>query len=207
MSNKIIDFRNLLHKRKDGGNMCDILRKLEGKTAEELLAMQGIDITKPPVDIELLVKNLNISVKKKDFSEIEKETNSPSGSILGAAISHGKTLTVFYSSRATYNRMRFTVAHELAHCCLHSRNLEINHVELRMNLGDEQNAHERDANIFAGELLIPEKLLDQECKKFIVPSLKALAEMFEVSVNVMAARLDMLNYQYLKDAPFEQEGI
>ena len=42
------------------------------------------------------------------------------------------------------------------------------HVELRTDDGNDYDEHEREANIFAGSLLIPEKLLDQEYKKFLV---------------------------------------
>lgn len=195
----------MIHKKKDGDGMNEILRKMQGKTPEELLSK--IDITKPPIDIKKLVEVLSISVKKKDFSDIENQAHAEEDTILGAAISRENSLTIFYSAKATYNRMRFTVAHEIAHCCLHSDNLEMQHVELRTAFGSMPSEHEKEADIFAGELLIPKKLLDIEYKKFIVPSLKTLADLFQVSVNVMAARLDYLGYSYLKDAQLEREGL
>lgn len=200
MNQKIIRIDYAVQRIKEGENMCVILKRLSGKTADQLLEENDIDMTKPPIDIKKLVSSLSISVLKRDFSDIEARANAPKGSILGATISKGNNLTIFYQSDATYNRMRFTVAHELAHCCLHSQNLEMQHVELRLDAEDDYDEHERDANIFAGALLIPRKLLDQEYKKFIVPSLSVLAELFEVSETVMAARLDYLNYSYLKDA-------
>ncbi len=199
MNQKIIRIDYAMRRIKEGENMCAILKKLNGKSAEQLLVDNNIDVTKPPIDIKKLVSSLGISVLKRDFSDIEARANAPKGSILGAAISSGDELTIFYQSNATYNRMRFTVAHELAHCCLHSQNLEMHHVELRINVGKGHDEHEKEANIFAGALLIPKKLLDQEYKKFLVPSLSALAELFEVSETVMAARLDYLNYSYMKD--------
>lgn len=200
MNPKIIRIDYAMRRIKEGENMCDILMKLSGKSAEQLLEENNIDLTKAPIDIKKLVSSLGISVLKKDFSDIEALADAPNGSILGATISNGNELTIFYQSDATYNRMRFTVAHELAHCCLHSENLEMQHVELRLDFGKSYDEHEKEANIFAGALLIPRKLLDQEYKKFIIPSLSALAELFEVSETVMAARLDYLNYSYLKDA-------
>ncbi len=199
MNQKIINIDYAMRRIKEGENMCDILKKLSGKSAEQLLIENNIDMTKPPIDIRKLVSSLGISVLKRDFSDIEERAGAPNGSILGATISRGNELTVFYQSNATYNRMRFTVAHELAHCCLHSENLEMRHVELRFDVGKSYDEHEKEANIFAGALLIPRKLLDQEYKKFIIPSLSALAELFQVSESVMAARLDYLNYSYLKD--------
>ena len=200
MNGKIVRIDYAMQRIKEGVSMCDILRLLKGKSAEQLLEENDIDITKPPIDIKKLVTSLGISVLKKDFSDIEKMAKAPKGSILGAAISEGNNLTIFYQAEATYNRMRFTVAHELAHCCLHSENLEMQHVEFRLDVINNSSEHEKEANIFAGELLIPKKLLDQEYKKFIIPSLTALAKIFEVSETVMAARLDVLQYAYLKDA-------
>lgn len=200
MNQKIVRIDYAVRRIKEGENMCVILKRLSGKSAEQLLEENDIDMTKPPINIKKLVGSLGISVLKRDFSDIEERAKAPKGSILGATISRGNNLTIFYQSYATYNRMRFTVAHELAHCCLHSKNLEMQHVELRTDDGNDYDEHEKEANIFAGSLLIPEKLLDQEYKKFLVPSLSALAELFEVSGTVMAARLDYLNYSYLKDA-------
>lgn len=200
MNQKIIRIDYAMRRIKEGENMCAILKRLNGKSAEQLLEENNIDVTKPPIDIRKLVTSLGISVLKRDFSDIEARARATKGSILGATISSGNKLTIFYQSDATYNRMRFTVAHELAHCCLHSENLEVQHVELRIDEENGYDEHEKEANIFAGALLIPRKLLDQEYKKFIVPSLSALAELFEVSETVMAARLDYLNYSYLKDA-------
>lgn len=69
--------------------MCVILKRLSGKTADQLLEENDIDMTKPPIDIKKLVSSLGISVLKKDFSYIEALANAPKGSILGATISRG----------------------------------------------------------------------------------------------------------------------
>ena len=66
-------------------------------------------------------------------------------------------------------------------------------------------SHEIEANIFAGELLIPKPLLLKKYKEFIIPSLKALSIIFGVSTNVMAARLDYLGLDYFKDIPLSEE--
>lgn len=186
----------------DGDSMNEILRKMQGKTAEDLLSK--ISVTEPPVNIKKLIEILGVSVKKRDFSDIEIVTNARKGIILGAAISKENKLTIFYSDKAAYNMMRYIVAHEIAHCCLHLDDLEVQHVKLKT---DDNNEYEQEANRFVGELLIPKKLLDKEYKKFIIPSLKTLAEIFDVSVNVMAARLDYLGYSYMKDAQLEKEGV
>ena len=63
------------------------------------------------------------------------------GSILGAAFSNGNNLAIFYKKNESLHRKKFTIAHELAHCCLDCPNDESSHIEFRlgpcMNLSDE----------------------------------------------------------------------
>lgn len=202
--NNIIEF-NYIQKKKQKGDlyMCAILEKIKNKSAYELLQEYHIEL-KPPIDISLLLDKIGISVIAKDFSYIEQACDYEPGTILGAAISKGNNLAIFYRKSDTYNRKIFTIAHELGHCCKHSEDLKISHIELRTT-ENILNNHEIEANIFAGELLIPEKLLIQKYNNFIIPSLKVLSKMFGVSTNVMAARLDYLNLDYFKDIKISEE--
>lgn len=193
--NNIIYFHDWLHIR-EGGCMCEILRKLCGKTAEDLLSIYEIPMS-APIPLSLLCKRIGVAALEKDFSDIEDKYGLGREAILGAAVSFDNDLAIFYRNKDTYNRQRFTIAHELGHCCLHSKNLEINHIEFRTDDVDDEK--EKSANIFAGELLIPKKLLLDTCDKFIIPTLSALAEIFQVSINVMKARLDYLGIKYYKD--------
>lgn len=196
---KIIEISS--YKRRKGDFcMCKILKKIQGKSALELLEQYGIS-TDPPIDLSILFKKIGISTMGVDFSEIEQAARYEHGRILGAAISKGDNLTIFYRKEDTENGQRFTIAHELAHCCLHSNNLEQKHIELREN---QINKDQRElaADIFAGELLIPPKSLDAVYKKLLIPSLSSLARIFKVSSNVMAARLDYLSMAYMKDTEY-----
>lgn len=203
--NNIIDFTKVKQKRTSygGDNMCSILEKIKNKNAIDLLNAYDIKL-EPPIDISSLLDKIGISVIAKDFSDIEKTNDVEPGSILGAAMSKGDNLAIFYRKADTYNRKIFTIAHELGHCCKHSENLKISHIEFRIN-GDIHDPHEIEANIFAGELLIPKPLLLKKYKEFIIPSLKALSIIFGVSTNVMAARLDYLGLDYFKDIPLSEE--
>lgn len=203
--NNIIDFTKVKQKKTNygGDNMCNILEKIKNKNAIDLLKEYSIKL-EPPIDIASLLDKIGISVIAKDFSDIEKQSGCKPGSILGAAISKGDNLAIFYRKADTYNRKIFTIAHELGHCCKHSKNLKISHVELRTTI-DIHDSHEIEANIFAGELLIPEELLMEKYKEFIIPSLNALSLIFRVSSNVMAARLDYLGLEYLKDVKVSEE--
>lgn len=204
MKNNIILFRNG-QQRKEVITMCDLLKYLQGKTADELLKEHEIPM-EPPIDLALLLEKIGLSTSGIDFTKMEEAAGLRKGWILGAAMSSGEDLTIFYKKSDTYNRKLFTIAHELGHCCLHSDSLKIEHVELRTDsISDKDNEHEYDANVFAGELLIPEESLMPIYKKFIVPSLKYLASIFGVSTNVMAARLDYLQLNYMKDTMISED--
>lgn len=195
MDKKILKFST--YKRERSDLMCKILKELQGKTAESLLIKYNI-LNAPPIDIDLLLKQIGITAVPVDFSPIESKVNIPDGSILGATVSEGENLSIFYKVDATENRRRFTIAHEIAHCCLHTENLIDHHIELRDNL-TSLSGKEYDANVFAGSLLIPEDALKVVYKQLIVPSLEILSRIFQVSTTVMVARLDYLKMPYLKD--------
>lgn len=182
--------------------MCTILQKIKNKSPLELLKENSIDLT-PPIDIPSLLDRLGISSISKDFTEMENQAGIHNGEILGAAISEGDSLAIFYRKSDTYHRKIFTIAHELGHCCKHTDNLKISHIELRTNSNLEH--HECEANIFAGELLIPETVLLPIYHKFVLPSLEALSKIFDVSTTVMAARLDYLGLSYFKDININEE--
>lgn len=183
-------------------NMCEILKRIRNKTASDLLKEYDIK-NEPPIDISLLLEKIGISLIAKDFSTLEKNSNYENNSILGAAISKDDDLAIFYKENDTYHRKIFTIAHELGHCCKHSENLKIEHIELRTV--NSMDRHEIEANIFAGELLIPYTALKNIYDDFLIPSLKYLSKIFNVSTNVMAARLDYLNLSYYKDIDINEE--
>lgn len=198
MKNNIIKFIT-----KEGIVMCTILERIKNKTAIELLQEYNIKLS-PPIDLASLLENIGISVIAKDFTEIEQKCGYGKGTIMGVTLSKGDDLAIFYNKNDTYHRKIFTIAHELGHCCKHSDNLKISHIELRTSMTD-LDEYEKDANIFAGELLIPKDVLEATYKKFIFPSLKALSDIFGVSTNVMAARLDYLGLDYFKDTKLSEE--
>lgn len=175
-------------------HMCKPIRELYGKSADELLEMYGLQDS-VPLDLSALLQKAGISVLPMDFSKIEqskalKEQVEKRGQILGALICIDDNAAIFYSHKDMVNghRYRFTIAHELAHCCITG---EQNHIEFRRD-SESVNDSELAANIFAGELLIPEGKLREIIGELLIPSINVLADIFAVSVNVMKARLDYL---------------
>lgn len=181
----------------------NILQKIRNKKPEELLQKYGISV-QPPIDISALLEEIGISTIEFDFSEIEKCEGKEEGSILGAAYTNGDALAIFYKESDKYHRAKFTIAHELAHCCLHCPENVSSHIQYRFShfegMSEEEYEKEKEANIFAGKLLIPKETLEKYYEKMMIPSLQALADIFDVSTSVMAARLEYLGMPYYKDS-------
>lgn len=93
-------------------------------------------------------------------------------------------------------KRRFTIAHELGHFEMH-KNISIhNDSDITLNNFKEGN-QEAEANQFAAELLMPEKLFQEECfqKKFSPDLLRHLAEKFNSSITSVVFRyLDIGNH-------------
>ncbi len=207
MKNNIVQFK---YTKDEVRYMCDILERIRNKTPDRLFIEYDIDPLSIPVDLSKLVEKIGISTIAKDFTLLEKEQDVEEGTLIGAAISKGNDLAIFYKESDSLHRKKFTIAHELAHCCLDCPTNESNHIDYRIEpfvynelYRPDELEKERRANIFAGNLLIPQKALEKVYKDMLIPSLSKLAEIFDVSVSVMAARLDHLKMPYYKDADIE----
>ena len=170
--------------------MCK-LSDLAGKTVSDLLATAFIDPNDIPRDLDQLLRGHSIIATSMDFAEIEdilSEKVQEWGTILGAVAVKNNNFGIFYRTGSTFSRIRFTVAHELAHCCLHSEALENGHVLMRYD-GYFQDEEEIRADDFASELLMPERLMRAEFNMDIKPRVVDLAKKYIVSLNVMWVRL------------------
>lgn len=183
---------------KKGGRkkMCMKLKELNGLSADDLLIKTG-QVGVVPVDIAQMCRDLQIIIKPFDFSTIERDPDfkkliSEHGNILGIVLTNNDDLAILYREADTRNRKRFTLAHEMAHCCLHMSPHDDVHIEFRTDKSAAKK--EREANIFAGELLIPEKSLRTiiEGKEITNDFIVFLSNLFVVSVNVMIERLRYL---------------
>jgi Zn-dependent peptidase ImmA (M78 family) len=105
-------------------------------------------------------------------------------------------------ARRSPGRRRFTIAHEIGHFLLHVPVFQkvfydqpgnIEEIEADPPTVDipELRRREREANVFARELLMPERLVSEQARAtgFNLP---ALADRFEVSVPAMRLRLRLL---------------
>lgn len=179
--------------------MCMKIKELNGLTADSVLNKYWTR-NKVPIDIAQILYDMDIKVTSVDFTKAEQAANMQYGDILGAVLTYNDDVVIAYKQNESLNRTRFTLAHELAHCCLsHIVPSQKGYIELRRK-EDKNNEREIDANIFAGELLIPENELSGVLKKFFdesFPSSEFLAQVFAVSVNVMEERLKYLKIPFI----------
>lgn len=235
----IIDFR-CFNKRLKGDFMCKPLERLFGKPAEYILDKYASRYIYP-VDIVKMVNKIGgISLGSKDFSNLDEalSKDGKNAHVIGAVRVLEDEVQILYADaldkekNSKYpdmteeqrqeklrRRQRFTIAHELAHCCLHiNANQKKNYIELRSeNIGIENESKEKLANIFAGELLMPRPVIDAfvlNPEKYCVDigteiSVKKMADAFLVNNHTMWERLKHLieTYGLYKGVSFNTDGI
>jgi Zn-dependent peptidase ImmA (M78 family)/DNA-binding XRE family transcriptional regulator len=151
------------------------------EAAAELLDELGV--TKPPVDVDAVARSCGIPVLPFDFDDalsglvVEMEE----GPVIGVNLHHPPT------------RQRFSIAHELGHVLL--RHIDTFHVDLGMAAEDGDPPgynwrHERAANEFAANLLMPATMIKRAFEK--TSGIAPLARRFEVSELAMGFRLRTL---------------
>jgi len=117
------------------------------------------------------------------------------GPLKGAAASLvrlGAKATIRISPNERYqSRKRFSIAHELGHFALgHGHSIRVVCTENDMLDWSHQPGQETEANFFAGELLLPEKLFKDRCdvREVNFAPVRKLAEEFTTSLTATAIR-------------------
>jgi Zn-dependent peptidase ImmA (M78 family) len=155
------------------------------QAARQLLKDCGI--TKPPVDLRVVAEKLGLGYEEVDYFPDDVEAL--------VVPMEDRTVAVV-NKNFPVNRRRFTLAHELCHHLLHKDRsvLEDTTTIDSPDLSDDEftnkDPFEAEADIFAGELLVPLAML----KKSYQPGFTAadVARIFEVSE--AAASVALLNH-------------
>lgn len=170
--------------------VCTIVRQL----------LDDHNIQAPPVLVEELAQALGIRVQKKPADD------TLSGFLIRDLKNHRAVIGV--NSSHSENRRRFTVAHELGHFLLHETGRiyvdDVNNI-FRVQHRDEnsskgENFEEKEANLFAAELLMPKKFLEKDLASLTTlnlldeEELKKLADSYKVSTQALTFRLAYLGY-------------
>ena len=167
---------------------------------KEILLSNNIESA--PVDIQKIAENLKIQIVEQNAED------EVAGFLLKDFDS--KNALIGVNTHHHPNRQRFTIAHELGHYFLHDYvgvHFDSKTTGLRMYLRNEKSTtgtdlEEREANLFAAELLMPENLLrddlaDIEAVYLIDDNdetIRNLAKQYGVSVRALTYRLANLGY-------------
>ena len=175
--------------KKEKPHMCQQIKKYNGKSPEELLDSYASP-NDYAIDIKALCRAMKIPLIETSFIDLEKELKLKR-KIRGMSFANEHIVGIFYSSEDSPHRQKFTIAHEIAHICLHMKPTDKTHIEFRRDVEEIKNIpeKEREANIFAGKLLIPHEKLKYVISKLYLPTIANVAEIFDVSKQVMKERL------------------
>jgi len=175
-----------------------VRRKLIRTLVERLLAQHCV--RSAPVPVMEIIKALGVEVQQEpaedDLSGFLYRDRNRKTAIIGVNADHHP------------NRQNFTAAHELGHFYLHD--FDEVHVDRRFKVWLRSDAssegtdlEEKEANLFAAELLMPARLLAKDVETIGTVDLleedvlKDLAEQYGVSTQAMTFRLAYLGYVQL----------
>lgn len=147
----------------------------------------------PGYDIKKLAKSLKIILTFEDLND----------EVAGFFVMTNTQPVITVNKSNAVTRKRFTIAHEIGHFILHSKDQPI-FVDKAPSMMYRNTAsstgeifREREANAFAAALLMPKSLLEEEiinAPSDISDAISFLADKFKVSENAMSFRLSNLGY-------------
>ena len=149
------------------------------KAAENII--NNYDITEPPVLAKEIAEAYGLSIIYVDFVKINPQYNKISGFI------DAETNKLYVNAAEHPKRQNFTIAHELGHFLLGHLNSNEYNVLYRNNEFSDSPL-EREANCFAANLLVPEKLLKKAIKDYPFITDYQLGNLFGVSEAVIKNR-------------------
>jgi Zn-dependent peptidase ImmA (M78 family) len=175
-----------------------VRKKMIRNIIENLLDRQ--EIADGPVQVDKIAHALNVQIK------MDKVDDSLSGFLLRDE----KTKKTLIGANKSHhpNRQRFTIAHELGHFLLHKGqtiHLDEGRGAFTVNLRNTESSRgedndEREANLFAAELLMPARFLERDLRGKNLDlledgmTLKRLAKKYRVSEQALTFRLAYLGY-------------
>lgn len=149
--------------------------------AEVERILQENFVVAPPIKIDEIVRNYGLSLAAVDFS------SSPEWKDVAGYL-NAQERKIYLNSADSGARQAFTVAHELGHWLLHRDKLDDPDYAIlyRKPLGEKgTDTIEKEANVFAANLLVPRALLD----KYKDDDAGRIAKIFGVSSDVIGYRL------------------
>jgi len=145
--------------------------------AKEMMEEHGLDDPRE-ISIELISAGLGATL-------IQKPLPKADGRIV---FGNSRTIITINSEIEYEGKRRFTLAHEIGHLVMHRDHFVIHNDNDATLEYFKQGNQETEANEFASELLMPERLFIKEAKgnKFSPDLLKQLASRFQTSITSVA---------------------
>jgi hypothetical protein len=151
----------------------------------------------PPVPAERIATSL-LQLEIDETDDVRSLPDAPQDKGQLSGLLHVPTKTIWLDRREARRyprRRRFTIAHEIGHWVLHVSNGNVCACRPDEVVDDHRarklRKAEAEANDFAAELLMPEPLVTEYCKR-LGANIVALAEDFDVSVPALKLRLTRL---------------
>jgi Zn-dependent peptidase ImmA (M78 family) len=147
------------------------------KYARELLKRCGI--TEPPVDLRVILEKEGLEYQEVDYfpDDVDALIVKIEGRVVAAV-----------NKNQSFTRRRFSLAHELCHHLLHvdrsilDDRITIDSPPMSANEISSKDPYEAEADIFAGELLVPLPMLKQHFRSGLTAA--DVARIFSVSEHV-----------------------
>ncbi len=191
--------------KKDNKKMCKKLKEIHKQKPEDLINRIENCI---PVDIDSILENIGIGCYYVDFDELRAMKPLKKSNILGMAYALNDDLFILCSRKSNEVDARFTIAHELGHCCLHMDVSSAFHVEMQTSpdfIENQtsffklfRNKKELEADKFGRDLLIPSNTLLNLLKSNPNLSIEKLAGIFAVPQKEMVKKIKELRNDIIK---------
>lgn len=164
-------------------------RRVIAKIKQEVSRLlDASELNHPPIDVIRIVKKLGIEFRREPFD----------ADVSGLLFRGEKRTIIGVNALHHRNRQRFTTAHEIGHYILHKFDIHVDK-GFQMVLRDKKSSGATDsleieANQFAAELLMPERMIRCDAVKYLRDfendeGLSEIATRYGVSAQAMAFRL------------------
>ncbi len=149
-------------------------KKFVKTLAEKVIKNAGI--IEVPISLQRIIEHLqtirDLSVYRINIGE------KVSGILVNCKTVDAEYSAIGFNENHPWCRRRFTIAHEIGH-------LLMGHA--CTNNQDDGSHNEREANLFAGELLVPTKFIKKDFPK--MNNLQELSKLYRVSTQVLTIKL------------------
>lgn len=122
----------------------------------------------PPIDVDGIARYLNIQVSEE--LRLDSDDINVVGRITLSGENGQATVWINPMENSYAPRRRFTLAHEIAHFCMHRSDQPLTFVDTKGTMNRTTSywdTYESEANNFAAELLMPEQLIRSVGKEVI----------------------------------------